>query len=224
MLWQSVCLPTGHHSRLKADPLLAHVQHVYYAVVREWLHQAIGDNAMRKGIGDDVANWLVAFYIDNGLVASRDPVWLQSSFDILVSLFERIQLYTNVSKTKVMTCVPGRIREGYTEEEYMLHRSGAETAANRKRCRVVCQICGASLQAGSLVSHLETQHDVYRLFVYSLDIFAECPAVVYHAIASTETGSYFCPVANCVGGASTWWNLSRHFMDHRPQDRVVCPS
>jgi hypothetical protein len=35
------------------------------AVVREWLPQAIGDDATQEGIGDDVAKWLVAFYIDN---------------------------------------------------------------------------------------------------------------------------------------------------------------
>jgi hypothetical protein len=179
---------------------------------------------LREGIGDDAVEWLVAFYIDDGLVASRDPVWLQSSFDILVSLFECIGLYMNAAKTKVMMCVPGRIREGYMEEEYTLHRSGAETATNRKRRRVVCQICSASLQAGSLVSHLETQHDIYHLFVLGQDILVERLAVVYHATASTETGCYFCPVANCVGGASTQWNLCRHFMDCHPQDLVVCPS
>jgi hypothetical protein len=92
----------------------------------------------------------VAFYIDNGLIASRDPVWLQLSFDILVGLFECIRLFTNAAKTKVMTCIPGRIREGYTEEEYTLNKSGLETAANRKRRRVDCQICGVSLAAGSL--------------------------------------------------------------------------
>jgi hypothetical protein len=194
------------------------------AVVREWLHQVLGDDAMRGGIGDDVAKWLVAFYIDNGLVASRDPVWLQSFFDVLVGLFECIGLFTNASKTKVMTCILGRIREGYTEEEYTNIRSGAETAANRKRRRVDYQICGDSLQAGSLKSHLETQHGVYCLFVLSRDIVVECPAIVYHAIVSTDTGRYFCPVANCVGGANTWWNLCRHFQEHHPQDLVVCPS
>jgi hypothetical protein len=161
------------------------------AVVREWLHQALGDEAAREGIRDDVAEWLVAFYIDNGLVTSRDPVWLQLSFDILVSLFERIGLHTNATKTKVMMCIPGRIREGFTEEEYTLHRTGVETAANRKCRRVVCQICSTSLQAGSLMSHLETQHDVYCLFVLSRDIVIERPAVIYHAITSTETGCYF---------------------------------
>jgi hypothetical protein len=194
------------------------------AVVREWLHQVLGDDAMRGGIGDDVAKWLVAFYIDNGLVASRDPVWLQSSFDILVGLFERIRLFTNASNTKVMICILGRIREGYIEEEYTNIRSGAETATDRKRRRVDCQICGDSLQAGSLKSHLETQHDIYCSFVLSRDIVIERPAIVYHAIVSTDTGRYFCPVANCVGGASTRWNLRRHFLERHPQDLVVCPS
>jgi hypothetical protein len=38
------------------------------------------------------------------------------------------------------------------------------------------------------------------------------------------TGCYFCPVANRVGEASTWWNLCRHFLECHPQDPVVCPS
>jgi hypothetical protein len=125
---------------------------------------------------------------------------------------------------KVMTCVPERIREGYMEEEYTLHRSGVVTAADRKRRRVVCQICSASLQAGSLASHLETQHDIYCSFVLGRDIATERPAVVYPAITLIETGCYFCPVANCVGDASTRWNLRRHFMDHHPQDLVFCQS
>jgi hypothetical protein len=194
------------------------------AVVREWLQQVLDDDAACGRIEDDVAKWLVVFYIDNGLVASRDPVWLQSSFNVLVSLFECIGLFTNALETKVMTCILGRIREGYTEEEYTNIRSGAETAADRKRRRVDCQICGDSLQAGFLKSHLETQHDIYCLFVLSQDIIIEHPAIVYHAIVSTDTGHYFCPVANCIGGASTRWNLRRHFLERHPQDLVVCPS
>jgi hypothetical protein len=54
------------------------------AVVREWLHQTLGDDAARQEIGDEVAKWMVAFYIDNRLVASRDPVWLQSSLVFLL--------------------------------------------------------------------------------------------------------------------------------------------
>ncbi len=57
---------------------------------------------------------MVAFYIDDGLVTIRDLVWLQSSFDILVCLFECIGLFTNAAKTKVMACTTGRIRECYS--------------------------------------------------------------------------------------------------------------
>jgi hypothetical protein len=98
MLWQSVC---GQQGVTQGNPLsLLMFNLCVDAIVRVWLHQALGDDTADKGIGDDVAEWLVAFYIDDGLVASRDPVWLQSSFDILVSLFECIGLYTNAAKTK----------------------------------------------------------------------------------------------------------------------------
>ena len=82
------------------------------AVVREWLHQTLDEEVACDGIGDRVADILVAFYVDDGPIASRDPVWLQESFDILIGLFERIGLFTYAAKTKVMTCIPGRIREG----------------------------------------------------------------------------------------------------------------
>jgi hypothetical protein len=85
------------------------------AVVREWLRQTLGDDTARQGIGDKVAKWMVAFYIDDRLVSIRDPVWLLSSCNILVSLFERIGLFTNAAKTKVMACTTGRIREGYSD-------------------------------------------------------------------------------------------------------------
>ena len=163
----------------------------------------LGDDTASQGVEGDVAKWLVAFYIDGGLVACRDPVWLQSSFDVLVGLFERIGLLTNVAKTKVMMCILGRIREGYTEEAYMLPNSGQETAANRKRRRVDCQICGVSMQAGSLQDHLDTQHDVYQSFVLNRDIVKEHPTVVYCAITLPLMGCYFCLVGNCVGKAST---------------------
>jgi hypothetical protein len=114
------------------------------AVVRAWLHQMLGEEAARDGLGDRVAEILVAFYVDDGLIASRDPVWLQESLDVLI---KRIGLFTNATKMKAMVCIPGRIREGYTEEEYAEYKSPTGTAANRKHRRVDCEICGVSLAA-----------------------------------------------------------------------------
>jgi hypothetical protein len=57
-------------------------------------------------------------FVDNGLVGSRDPVWLQGALNVLIKLFESISLRTNPDKTKVMTCIPGNIRIAHTEEAY----------------------------------------------------------------------------------------------------------
>ena len=79
------------------------------AIVREWLHQMLGDKAARNGLRDRAVEILVVFYVDGGLIASHDPVWLQESFDVLVGLFERIGLFTNAAKMKTMVCIPGKI-------------------------------------------------------------------------------------------------------------------
>jgi hypothetical protein len=131
------------------------------AVVREWLYQTLDEDIARDGIDDQVAKILVAFYVEDGLIASRDPVWLQELFDILIRLFEWIGLFTNASKTKVMICIPGRIREAYTEEQYAEYKSPTGAAADNKHRRIDCKICGTSLAAGSYQSHLESQHDIF---------------------------------------------------------------
>ncbi len=76
---------------------------------------------------------LVAFYVDDRLVASQDPVWLQESFDILIGLFKPIGLFTNANKTKAMVCILEQIREGKTEKEYAKYKSQTE-ATNGKCC------------------------------------------------------------------------------------------
>jgi hypothetical protein len=167
---------------------------------------------------------LVAFYINDGLIASRDQVWLQESFKILIGLFERIGLFTNASKTKVRVCTPGQIREAYTDEQYAKYKSLTRSAADNKRCCVNCEICGTSHAAGSYQSHLESQHNVFRSMVLQREIEVDCPPVIYHAIKSIAAGTYLCPVPHCVGEPSTKWNLRRHFLDRHPMDLVVIPS
>ena len=130
----------------------------------------------------------------------------------------------NASKTKVMVCIPGWIREAYTEEQYADYKSLTGAAADNKRCRVDCEICGASLAAGSYHGHLETQHNLFGLMVLQREIVVNRPPVIYCAIKSIAAGMYFCPVPHCVGEASTKWNLRRHFLDRHPRDLVVIPS
>jgi hypothetical protein len=117
-------------------------------VVREWLRQVLGDEAAQGGLGAAARDHAVVFFVDDGLVAARCPEWPQSSFTILFNLFECIGLWTNAAKTKVMTCLPGKIRVARTEEEYAAQQTGNATTTKR-RC-VDCKVCGISLVAESL--------------------------------------------------------------------------
>ena len=54
--------------------------------------------------------FLNTFYADVGLIQSRDPTLLQSLFDVLVEIFERIVLHTNTKKTMTIICILGKIR------------------------------------------------------------------------------------------------------------------
>ena len=64
------------------------------------------------------------FYADDGYIASTDDTLLQRSGDALTQLFDRVGLKTNVSKTKVMTCVDARIRVWHAEDMYQNARYG----------------------------------------------------------------------------------------------------
>jgi hypothetical protein len=87
------------------------------AVIREWLCQTLGKEAA-QGRFEEASREIVACFVDDGLVGTRNPVWLQSALQVLVILFESIGLRTNPDKTKVMMCIPGKIRVSHTEEAY----------------------------------------------------------------------------------------------------------
>jgi hypothetical protein len=177
----------------------------------------MGDKVAREGVGDAVHDQCIAFFVDDGLVSARCLEWPQSSFDILIKLFVQIGLLANADKTKVMICVPGKIQSAQMEVEYTSRQAG-NTTTTTKHCQVDCDVCGASLAAESLQSHLETQHDIFLLFVLNRDIVIARPAEVYHAIEAPDTGIYCCPVPLCLGQSSTRFNLRRHFLMQHPQD------
>ncbi len=121
-----------------------------------------------------------------------------------------------------MTCVPGKIRVSQMEAEYLSQQEGITPTT--KRCWVDCEVCGISLTAESLLSHLETQHDIFWLFVLNRDIIVACPAEVFPAIKMPTTGIYYCPVPQCAGTSSTRFSLRQHFLMQHPQDLVCIPA
>ena len=190
---------------------------------RQWLRQVLGEDVARSGVGEEIRHFLVAFYADDGLIQARCPERLQSAFDILIELFERVGLVTNTRKTKAMVCIPGRIRTRLTDDVYNNSRVGLMSREEWNRRRVECDICQQEVSAESLTSHLETQHNIFRSFVLNRDLVVEREPMVHNTTYLYYSKRYHCPVPGCTGGESTKWNLHRHFSDCHPNDLFNVP-
>ena len=193
------------------------------AIVREWLRQVLGDKAAIEGIGEEVWRFLAAFYADDGLIQSRDPVLLQSSFNILIALFDRVGLKTNTTKTKAMVCVPGKIRLPLSTEVYNNCREGLTSRSDWQRRRVQCETCGVYMSATSLQAHMECKHGVYKSFLLNRELPIDAPPTTYRAYLSQPSNRLYCPVPGCTGSLANENNLRMHFARRHPESLVRTP-
>ena len=139
-----VCKAAGFYSRIfratrgvtQGGPLSPTIFNLMVdAIVREWVR-------LMELEGFDTANIrtiVAVFYADDGLIAARDPKTLQTAFDLLTGLFDRVGLETNTAKTEVMVFLPGRIRSCLSVEAYK-SRTDALYRATRGG-KVECHIC-----------------------------------------------------------------------------------
>jgi len=116
---------------------------------------------------------MAIFYADNALLASRDPILLQRALDVTVGLFERVGLRTNTFKTKVMTCVPGRISTRHSNWVYNNSRVGLVSPQDQKRRQVTCDTCDKPMAAASLKDHMATHHGIYQSKVINRELLVE---------------------------------------------------
>ena len=56
--------------------------------------------------GQEDRHQAALFYVDDGMVASSDPQWLQGAFNTLVGLFDRVGMRTDFGKIVGMVCRP----------------------------------------------------------------------------------------------------------------------
>ena len=229
-----VCRAQGRYGRIfkagrgvtQGGPLSPKIFNVMVdAIVREWLRQVLGEEYSLPEVEIDgiVRLFTALFYADDGYIASTDAELLQRSVDVLTDLFDRVGLKTNVSKTKVMTCVDARIRVRQSDEVYYNTRHGFRTREEWNRRRVECDKCGMELSAASLNSHLETQHGVFRSRVLNRDFLLNDGEPETYTAHASFGGSFFCPVPACQEATdcfNTAWALRRHFRDRHPRDYV----
>ena len=102
------------------------------AFVRYWVNGLV-DEAEGKGeTGREGRHQSEVFYADVRMVVSSDPAWIQGAFNALVSIFNSVDLLTNVGNTVGMVCHPcwagagNRTKEAYNRRITGLGRSYAE--------------------------------------------------------------------------------------------------
>jgi len=118
-----------------------------------------------------VRGLLVAFYADDGVIAARNHQWLQNALNVLVTLFRKVGLETNVDKTKIMICHPIFIRTHLSDEadKRRLTGEGLSFRERKQQC-VQCQWCIKNFAASYIDSHRATAH---HDFEYALPALPE---------------------------------------------------
>ena len=79
------------------------------AIIYHWVGIMAENEAGPGGFGYTVADKMTLFYAYSGLIDSTNTVWLQWEFAIIIGLFERFGIITNMEKMVKMVCQPGTI-------------------------------------------------------------------------------------------------------------------
>ena len=93
--------------------------------IRTWLAMRVEDQrAAQNSLVEAVGKCLGLFYANDDMVGSLDAFRLQHSMKILVGPFRRYGLTSNSAKSCMMTCQPGVLRSGVSEEAKALNCTG----------------------------------------------------------------------------------------------------
>ena len=123
---------------------------VVYNIIRTWLAMTVEDQRVAHEIlGETTGRFLGVFYADGGMVVSQDLYLLQQLMNVLVGLFWRYGLASNIAKSHMITYQPGILPWGMLEEAKALMCTGVgDSYQVRLKRRIPCPECGVELTAG----------------------------------------------------------------------------
>ena len=101
--------------------------------------------------------------------------------DVMMGLFKWVGLCTNITKTKVMTYVPGKICTRHSQAVYNNSKVGLVMSDMQQTKLVESIICGKEVQADALDSHLTTQHTIYRPTMIDQVLLVDREPITYQA-------------------------------------------
>ena len=115
--------------------------------------------------------------------------------DLLTGLFDRVGLQTNITTTKVITFMPGKIPTFLLDTTYHAHID-EDFRGKGNGLKVECNECDKMLAVGSLAGHLAKQHNVHQSFVMEEEQDGSPPPLLrwWEAPHYLVEGCYCCPV------------------------------
>jgi len=175
------------------------------AVIRQWYQDGMATGTATKG----------RFYADDGELWDNDPVRLQSALSSMETLFLRMGLRVNGSKTQALTTIPTIATTAISAVAYKRRMEGVgDTYRARKQLRTICPICDAAMQMRSIKRHYQLKHPGVRIptpanpFLLQNPDFDEYTITAYDKQAPIQ-----CPVPSCgVTVKGGWYAIRRHFL------------
>ena len=71
-------------------------------MVRAVLLEVCGTQDLQHGSGWAAGDNNIVFYADDGGIAGRNPIWVQKNLTVVLMMFERVGLQTNIGNNKSM--------------------------------------------------------------------------------------------------------------------------
>ena len=88
------------------------------AVVRAVLDMVYRPQEAQNRLGWADGERNLIFYDNDRRILGRDHEWVQDSLLVTVEMFHRMELETNIEKTKAVVCTPGFIWRNWGEQAY----------------------------------------------------------------------------------------------------------
>ena len=153
-------------------------------------------------------------YADGGMVAFTNLGWLQTEFEMLTGLFDRVGLKKNVRKTMGVVCHPFRADGGRQDEAYNRRMIGSgRSYKDIQQEQISCPEYRKDLMRGSLAAHCQNQHGVTKggtVQEGKIEGRGDEPRT-YRMVFLAKAGLRHCPVEGCSGRASTQASMRVHF-------------
>ena len=128
-------------------------------VVRHWVSVIMESAEERGGSRQKGRHKNALFYVDDGMVVSLDPRWIQGYFSTLVGMFDRVGLKTNTGKTVRIVCRPCQAAGTQLEAAYRRIMTGSGPLyLDMQRGRIQRKECGEEMALRFLVGHMQTQN------------------------------------------------------------------